>query len=49
MDMGSSAAHQPQSKPGSDVLAGVNALLVGCDDAAPPNKDDIISPRGFVA
>ena len=48
MDMGSSETHQPQSKPGDDVFAGVNAL-VGCEGAPPPNKDDIISPRGFEA
>jgi len=47
MDIGSSETHQSQSKPGVDVFAGVNALLVGCDDAGPPNKDDIMSPRGF--
>jgi len=49
MDIGSSETHQSQSKPGVDVFAGVNALLVGCDDAGPPNKDDIMSPRGFAA
>ena len=43
-----SETHQPQSKPGADVLAGVN-VLVGCEGAAPPNKDDIISPSGFAA
>jgi len=49
LDMDSSETHQSQSKPGVDVFAGVNALLAGCDDGAPPNKDDIISPRGFAA
>ena len=48
MYSGLSETHQPQSNPGDTMFAGVN-VLVGCDGAAPPNKDDIMSPSGFAA